>query len=33
MLDDRFALFAGYTAELRSEQTGHAITAGLRYRW
>jgi len=33
VLDDRFGLFAGYDAELRSRQTDHAISAGMRYRW
>lgn len=33
VLNDQFTLFAGYDAELRSRQTDHAITAGMRYRW
>jgi len=33
VLDEQFSLFAGYDAELRANQTDHAISAGMRYRW
>jgi fibronectin-binding autotransporter adhesin len=33
VLDDQFTLFAGYDAEIRTRQTDHAVSVGMRYRW
>ncbi len=33
VLGDRLKLYAHYDAELRSNQTDHAITSGFRYNW
>jgi outer membrane autotransporter protein len=33
LVDDSLKLYAHYDAELRSNQTDHTVTAGLRYNW
>ena len=33
VLDNNLRLYASYDAEVRANQTGHTLTAGLRYNW